>query len=84
MIDISAFLQSHCSGEISNIVHVLSKHNFAESQTKISISVQLKEVLKTGKNFHPINHRIIHDEEKWPHTVPTDLEMKKEKASVAK
>ena len=84
MIDISALRQSYSSGEISNIGHVSSKHNLADSLTKRSISVQLKEVLKTGKILHPINNWIIHDEEKWPQTFATDLKMKKEKASVAK
>ena len=62
MIDISALRQAYSTGEISNIGHVLTKYNIADSLTKRSKCALLDELLRTGKLSHPVNLWIIHED----------------------
>lgn len=60
LIDVAAIRESYASGELTNVAHILSRHNIANPFTKNNADMtQLYDLMETGYLRHPINQWII-------------------------
>jgi len=59
LIDIAAIRETYRTGDLTNVAHVSTEYNLADSFTKKTRSTQLRGLMETGTIDHPINQWII-------------------------
>ncbi len=56
LIDISAIREAYSNGDLTNVAHVASKYNLADTFTKSNAdTTMLRQLMQTGTLNHPVN-----------------------------